>query len=68
MDVDGRRITMLPEETKGTRLEVPVVVAALTGVRRGELLALRWQDVHFDRKRLVVLESLEETQKFGSLV
>jgi integrase len=65
LDVDERRITMLLEATKGTRLEVPVVVAALTGVRRGELLALRRQDVDFDRKRLVVSESLEETQKFG---
>jgi integrase len=56
---------MLLEATKGARLEMPVVLAAMTGVRRGELLALRWHDVDFDRKRLVVSESLEETKEFG---
>ena len=56
---------MLLEATKGTRLEAPVVLAAMTGVRRGELLALRWQGVDFERKRLVVSESLEETKQFG---
>jgi integrase len=41
------------------------MLAAMTGVRRGELLALRWQDVDFQRKRLVISRSLEETKAFG---
>lgn len=65
LNVDERRIKLLLEATKGTRLEMPVLVAAMTGVRRGELLALRWQGVDFEHKRLVVSESLEETQRFG---
>lgn len=65
LNIDENGIILLLEATKDTRLEVPVLVAAMTGVRRGELLALRWQGVDFDHKRLVVSESLEETQKFG---
>jgi integrase len=65
LDVDEKGIIMLLEATRGTRLEMPVVLAAMTGVRRGELLALRWQDVDFERKRLVISESLEETKEFG---
>lgn len=65
LDVDEKGIVMLLEATKGTRLEMPIILASMTGVRRGELLALRWQGVDFERKRLVVSESLEETQEFG---
>jgi integrase len=65
LDVDEKGIIMVLEATRGTRLEAPVVLAATTGVRRGELLALKWQGVDFERKRLVVSESLEETKEFG---
>lgn len=41
----------------------PIVLAALhTGMRRGELLALRWRDVDLDRKAIVVAA---ETEKAG---
>ena len=42
----------------------PIAVLALgTGLRRGELLALRWQDVDLDGGSLRVERSLEETGK-----
>lgn len=41
----------------------PIAVLALaTGMRRGELLALRWSDVDLDNGRLCVERSLEETK------
>ena len=44
----------------------PVVSLALaTGMRRGELLALRWQDVDFDDATVKVERSLEQTTKHG---
>ncbi len=38
-----------------------VAVAASTGMRRGELLALRWRHVDFEKDQILVQESLEET-------
>ena len=46
---------------EGTRLFVPVFIALATGLRRGELLALRWCDVDLPGKTLRVVQSLEQT-------
>jgi integrase len=44
----------------------PLVVTALySGIRRGELLALRWGNVDLDGKVIRVRESLEETEAHG---
>ena len=57
---------MLLEAAKRTRFECPVALAAMSGLRRGELLALRWsKSIDFERRRIVVSESLEETKIFG---
>ena len=64
--LDGNIVPILLEATKGTRFEYPVALTATTGLRRGELLALRWsKSVDFERRRLIVAESLEETKIFG---
>ena len=54
--------------TKLRRLALyPIVVLALaSGMRRGELLALRWADVDFDGAKLRVERALEQT-KIGGL-
>lgn len=39
---------------------MPVVVAIGTGLRRGELFALRWSDIDFDEGVLRVVRSLEQ--------
>src|SRR5262249_33594567 len=51
----------LIEAVRGTPMLVPVVLAALCGLRRGELLALRWRNVDLDRAQLAVVESAEQT-------
>jgi integrase len=64
--LDGNALPMLLEATKETRFEYPVALTAMTGLRRGELLALRWSSsIDFERKRLIVSESLEETKILG---
>ncbi len=64
--VDEQSVTMLLAATEGTPLECAVALTAVTGLRRGELLALRWsKSIDFERRRLVVSESLEETKSFG---
>lgn len=44
---------------QGERLEALYVVALTTGMRQGELLALRWGDVDLDRRTLQVRASLQ---------
>src|SRR5215212_896379 len=41
---------------------IPTILAVLCGLRRGEILALRWRAVDFDAGQLSVTESLEQTR------
>lgn len=38
------------EITKGTNMFIPVLLGFCVGLRRGEMLALRWSDIDFDNK------------------
>lgn len=42
----------------GHRLEAAWHVAAMTGMRRGEVLGLRWKDIDFDNARISVRQAL----------
>ena len=44
-------------ECVGPRLHLrPLVIAGIdTGMRRGELLLLRWEDVNFERGKIVII-------------
>lgn len=57
--VDAAGVTRLLRAAQGTDLQAIVAVAIGTGLRRGELLALRWSDVDLDQRRLAVRRSLE---------
>jgi len=46
----------------GTRFEVPVLVALTTGMRRGEVLGLRWSDVDLKAGTLAVRQTVEQTR------
>jgi integrase len=39
------------------------IIGLFTGLRRGEILALRWGAIDFDRKLISVREALEETEE-----
>jgi integrase len=47
---------------KHTRVYWPVLLALSTGMRRGEVFALRWKNVDLERGSLRVMESLEQTK------
>jgi integrase len=55
----------LVKHVEGHRLEVLLTMAVVTGMRRGELLALRWSDIDFDHSRLLVLHSVDFIAKHG---
>jgi integrase len=59
---EGETKTLL----KGVRehaLYVPVLLALTTGMRRGEILGLRWDDVDLGNGQLSVTQTLEQTRE-----
>ena len=57
--------TVLLAAIRHTRVYWPVLIALSTGMRRGEVLALRWKNVELDRGVVRVVESLEQTRSGG---
>jgi integrase len=53
---------------KGRPIYALATVVLGTGMRRGAMLALRWQDVEFESALLRVEQSLEQTTKHGMVV
>ena len=49
----------LLNQVEGGPLYMPVLLAVSTGLRRGELLALRWQDINFEKATLQVAQVIE---------
>ena len=47
---------------KRKRVYWPVLIALATGMRRGEILALRWKNIDLERGVVRVVESLEQTK------
>jgi integrase len=56
------QVNNLPALLHGHPLEAPAIVALFTGMRRGEILALRWRNLDLDEEMIRVRESLEETK------
>src|SRR5579884_1208093 len=63
--VDETGAAWLIEVSQGTRLYMPILLALYTGLRRGEILALRWQDTDLDSGYLTVCRALEYTKERG---
>jgi integrase len=58
---DMAQTAELLELARGTRLFVPVVLAVLCGLRRGEIAALRWRDVDPLTGQAAIRQSAEQT-------
>jgi integrase len=52
----------LLQAIRHTRVYWPVLLALTTGMRRGEVLALRWKNIDLESGTLRVVESLEQTK------
>lgn len=53
-------LLLLVEAAKGTKWEIPVLVAATTGARRSEVLGIRWADMDLEAGRLRIVQSLQK--------
>jgi integrase len=61
-----RDVPALVDKLGGFRLRVPAMVALFTGMRLGEILALRWYRVDLDANIVRVREALEQTKTHGT--
>jgi integrase len=53
------KVAAVLRAAEGTALYLPVLVGVTTGMRRGEILGLRWSDIDLHRATLTVNQSLE---------
>ena len=55
----------LIETVKGRRIEAFIILALTTGARRGELLALHWDDLDFEQKTMRISRSMTHARGRG---
>ena len=60
-DEFNKLISMISE----TWIKDVIITAAMTGMRRGEIINLRWEDVNFHTKTIIVESSTRYKTKFG---
>ena len=60
--LDVPQTAALLEALRGQRVFVPTVLAALCGLRRGEIAALRWRALDFQNRNIAIVESAEQTR------
>jgi integrase len=60
LDTDGT--AALIEKARDTTLFIPILLGVTTGMRRGEVAALRWRHVDLGRAQISVEESAEQTK------
>jgi integrase len=67
---EKRSLTMeqahrLLESVRGHRLEMLLTLALTTGLRRGEMLALRWADVDLERRTVTIKRTVDYIPRYG---
>jgi len=65
MALEGEQLRTLVQGLRRSVLFPIVAVAAFTGARRNEILALRWDDLDVAKKELRIERAIEETEKHG---
>jgi integrase len=63
--VDNERVGELIDKLRGRTMYARAITSLFTGLRRGEVLALRWPNADLDGKVIRVRETLEETKSHG---
>lgn len=61
-------LKQLMSVAKGTVLEVPIFFAVMFGLRRSEIIGLRWEDIDFEKKTLTINGSVTRHRVDGKWV
>lgn len=56
--IQNDELEIILSDIKGTRYYIPFIIAIQTGARRGEVLALTWDDINFETKKIDFRKSL----------
>ena len=56
--LSAKEMQKMFEALRGTKLELPVLVAAFYGFRRGEVLGLKWDAIDFERGTISVIRTV----------
>ncbi|MBR5391155.1 MAG: site-specific integrase [Clostridia bacterium] len=65
---NGEELEKLFAAVKGTDLELGVILAAFYGLRRSEVVGLRWDAIDFDRKVITIRHTVTKTLVDGKYV
>jgi integrase len=60
--IDATLTVQVLEAARERRLFVPLLLGSLTGLRRGEIAALRWTDIKFDQGHIAVIRSVAQAK------
>lgn len=66
--LDRDQVRRLLDAVQGERLAALYMLVITTGMRQGELLALRWRDVDLDRRTVAVSATLQRTKVDGYIL
>ena len=64
----AEEIHALTEAAYGTKLEIPVLLASFYGLRRSEVLGLKWSSIDFERKSITINHKVTEQLVNGKYV
>ena len=65
---DANEMKALLEACKGTKLEIPIMLAAYYGLRRSEVLGLKWDAVDFERNTITIKHTVTECSVDGKVI
>lgn len=66
--LDQTAVERILEAAAGTRMECPIAIAVSTGMRRGEILGLRWSDLDENLSVVRISRSLQTTSGQGTIM
>jgi integrase len=61
--LDAEQVKTIVEKLRGRAMYPRAITALFTGIRRGEMLALRWNQIDLDSAIIHVREAIEETKE-----
>lgn len=64
----AEEIHALTKIAQGTKLEIPVLLASFYGLRRSEVLGLKWSSIDFERKSMTIDHKVTEQRVNGKYV